>query len=144
MEKKWFGESLAHPGLPKNGQLPGSLELAFLGDTVYDLYVRGRVVASGGRMKALHTASIRQVCASAQSLALGRVEPMLTQEELGVVKRARNAKQTPPKNADPRAYHRATALEALMGYLYLTGDIERLDALMHIALNDEEGDQNGI
>lgn len=120
--------------MPENGQLPGSLELAYLGDTVYDLYVRGRAVSGGGRMKALHAASSALVCAGAQSEALGRIEGMLTEEEQGVVRRARNAKQNKAKNADPGAYHRATALEALIGYLYLNGRIGRLDELMALAL----------
>ncbi|MDL2205568.1 ribonuclease III [Eubacteriales bacterium OttesenSCG-928-N13] len=129
------------PAMPKNGQIPGSLELAFLGDTVYDLYVRGRAVAHGGRMKQLHGASAKLVCAAAQSRALDRIEPMLTEAEQGVIQRARNAKQKPPRNADPAQYHRATALEALIGYLYLSGDIARLDQLMQCALDEhEEGD----
>ena len=116
-----------------HGQLPGSLELAYLGDTVYDLYVRRRLVINGGRMKDLHRAAVSQVRASAQSEALSRIEDMLTEEEQGVVRRARNAKQNPPKNADPGDYHRATAFEALLGFLYLTGRQERLDQILTTA-----------
>lgn len=134
MEKRLLTEGKRRPGPPANGQMPGSLELAFLGDTVYDLYVRSRAVAGGGRMKALHNQSARQVCAGAQSEALARIEGMLSEAEQGVVRRARNAKQSPPKHADPAEYHRATALEALIGHLYLTGQIERLDQLMGAAL----------
>ena len=64
-----------------HGQLPGSLELAYLGDTVYDLYVRRRLVVAGGRMKDLHRAAVSQVRASAQSEALARVEDLLSEEE---------------------------------------------------------------
>ena len=119
-----------------HGQLPGSLELAYLGDTVYDLYVRRRLVINGGRMKDLHRAAVSQVRASAQSEALSRVEEMLTEEEQGVVRRARNAKQTPPKNADPGDYHRATAFEALLGYLYLLDRQERLHEILTVANPD--------
>lgn len=117
-----------------HGQLPGSLELAYLGDTVYDLYVRRRLVVAGGRMKDLHRAAVSQVRASAQSEALARIEDMLTDEEQGVVRRARNAKQTPPRNADPGDYHRATAFEALLGFLFLMEREERLEEIL-IAAN---------
>ncbi len=113
--------------------LPGSLELAYLGDAIYDLYVRERLVRGGDRINALHRAAISTVCAHAQSEALARVEPVLTEAECAVVRRARNARQTPPHNADPREYHRATALEALIGYLYLTDQRARMEALIAIA-----------
>ena len=121
-----------------HGQLPGSLELAYLGDTIYDLYVRRRLVIAGGRMKDLHRAAVSQVRASAQSEALARVEEMLTEEEQGVVRRARNVKQHPPRNADPADYHRATAFEALLGYLYLMGREERLQEILTTANPDKE------
>ncbi len=119
------------------GQLPGSLELAYLGDTLWDLMVRSRLVKKGGRMKELHRAAVKQVCAKAQSEALERIEAMLTEEEAAVVRRARNARQSPTKNADPGEYHRATALEALVGWLYLTGQRSRMEELMNAALPEE-------
>lgn len=126
----------------KNHQLPASLELAYLGDTVYDLYVRSRLVQRGGRMKQLHRQAVSVVCAHAQSEALRAIEERLTEEEQDVVRRARNCKQHPPRNADPAEYHRATALEALIGYLYVQGRSERLEALVNAALdsvmNEEE------
>ncbi len=68
--------------------LPGSLQLAFVGDTVYDLFVRERLARGGGRMDDLHRAAVRYVCAAAQSAALARVEPLLTEEEAAVVLKA--------------------------------------------------------
>ena len=121
-----------------HGQLPGSLELAYLGDTLYDLYVRRRLVIAGGRMKDLHKAAVAQVRASAQSEALSRIEGMLTEEERAVVRRARNVKQHPPKTADPGDYHRATAFEALLGYLYILGREERLHEILLTANPDKE------
>lgn len=121
----------------KQGQLPGSLELAYLGDTLWDLFVREELVRTGGRMKELHRAAVARVRASAQSRALARIEDCLTEEEAAVVRRARNAHQMPPKNADPADYCRATALEALFGYLYLTGQLERMKTLMYQAENRE-------
>ncbi len=125
-------------GILARGQLPGSLELAYLGDTLWDLLVRERLVRQGGRMKELHRAAVKRVCAKAQSEALARIEGMLTEEEAAVVRRARNARQSPTKNADPGEYHRATALEALIGWLYLTGRRARMDELMNAALPWEE------
>ena len=120
----------------EHNSIPGSLELAYLGDAVYDLYVRRELVKKGGRVQKMHREAISRVCAKAQSEALGRIETELTDAEAGVVRRARNAHQNPPKNADPADYHRATALEALIGYLYYT-DPARMDSLLKKALQQE-------
>ena len=116
--------------------LPGSLELAYLGDAVYDLYVRRALVRRGGRVRQMHGEAVAHVRAHAQSEALSRVEGMLSEEEQAVVRRARNARQTPPRNADRGEYHRATALEALIGYLYITGRGDRMDEILSAALGD--------
>ena len=121
----------------EHNALPGSLELAYLGDALYDLYVRERLVARGGRVHALHREAISLVCAHAQSEALARIADALTDEERDVVRRARNAKQTPPKNADAGEYHHATALEALVGWLYVTGQRERMNEILALALPEE-------
>jgi len=118
--------------------LPGSLELAYLGDTVYDLYVRSRLVAQGGRVGAMHRSAVKYVCAHAQAAALGRIEALLTEDEQAVVRRARNTRQSPPRSADPAEYCRATALEALIGYLYVTGRQERMNELLVAALPPED------
>ena len=120
----------------EHGALPGSLELAYLGDSLYDLYVREHLIARGGRVRALHRDAVHLVCAHAQSEALSRVEGLLTEAEADVVRRARNARQTPPRNADAGEYHRATALEALVGYLYVTGNRDRMNAILSAALPD--------
>ena len=120
----------------QHGTLPGSLELAYLGDALYDLYVREHLIARGGRVRALHRDAVHLVCAHAQSEALQRVEDLLTEAEADVVRRARNARQTPPRNADAGEYHRATALEALVGYLYVTGSRDRMNAILSAALPD--------
>ena len=118
--------------------MPGSLELAFLGDTLYDLYVRSRLVPENARMKRMQRTAAALVNAAAQSRALDRIEPLLTETERDVVRRARNAHQNPPKHAAPKDYHRATGFEALLGQLYLTGQIARLDELMLAALSETE------
>ena len=109
-----------------HGQIPGSLELAYLGDALYELYVRRHLLGRGEHVRQLHGRAIGIVCA----------QPILTQQERDVARRARNARQTPTKNAQTAAYHRATALEAVLGYLYLTGQQERLDDIMRLILKD--------
>ena len=121
----------------EHNALPGSLELAYLGDTVYDLYVRSHLVEKGGRVGKMHRQAIRLVCAHAQAEALSRIQDDLTEEEANVVRRARNVHQSPPKNAEPADYQKATGLEALIGYLYATGREERLGELLHRALPPE-------
>lgn len=117
--------------------LPGSLELAYLGDTVYDLYVRSHLVVTGGRVGKMHRQAIRLVCAHAQAEALSRIQDDLTEEEANVVRRARNVHQSPPKNADPAEYQKATGLEALIGFLYATGRHDRMQQLLEKALPAE-------
>ena len=121
----------------EHNALPGSLELAYLGDTVYDLYVRSHLVEKGGRVGKMHRQAIRLVCAHAQAEALSRIQDDLTEEEANVVRRARNVHQSPPKSADPADYQKATGLEALIGFLYATGREERLGALLEKALPPE-------
>ena len=113
---------------------PGSLELAYLGDSLYDLYVREHLIAKGGKVRDMHREAISLVCAHAQSEALARIAGELTEAEADVVRRARNAHQNSPKNADPGEYHHATALEALVGWLYVTGQRDRMNELLEKAL----------
>ena len=122
----------------EHNALPGSLELAYLGDTIYDLYVRRRLVRRGGRVQRMHREAVSLVCAH----AFGRIEPHLTEAEAAVARRARNAHQNPPRHADPAEYHRATALEALIGYLYLTDQQARVDELMRLALPEEATEES--
>ncbi len=121
----------------EHNALPGSLELAYLGDSLYDLYVREHLVARGGRVRAMHRQAISLVCAHAQSQSLERIADRLTEAEADVVRRARNAHQTPPKNADAGEYHHATALEALIGWLYVTGQRDRMNELLKAALPED-------
>ena len=121
----------------EHNQLPGSLELAYLGDTIYDLYVRERLVRRGGRVQKMHRKATSLVCNHAQSEAMLRIQDMLTETEADVARRARNVHQNPPRNANPAEYHRATSLEALIGYLYLTEQHQRLSDLLHLALPEE-------
>lgn len=113
-----------------------SLVLAYLGDAVYELYIRGLLINRGNLpVNRLHKAAIGYVKAKAQSDVILALEPELTEEELRVYKRGRNVKPaTIPKNADVSDYHRATGFEALVGYLYLSGQTARLNHLFSLAI----------
>lgn len=106
--------------------------LAYLGDAVFELHVRQHVLDQGVcKAENLHKAAVKYVRAEAQAQALKLLLPDLTEEELTLVKRARNKKITSkPRNADPIAYKWATALEALIGYLHLSQQSERLSEII--------------
>ena len=114
--------------------------LAYLGDCVYELYVRNLSVEEGPpRTRELSRLSAKHSKAGYQAEALKRLLPELTEEEEAVVRRARNKKITSkPTNADPMEYKAATAFEALIGYLYLTGDRERMEKMIRTALEPEQ------
>ena len=111
------------------------LTLAFVGDGVFDLMVRERIVCSANApVRSLNSKKVEVVCCKSQSEIMDRLTPLLTDEELSVFKRGRNAKTAhTPKNASNSQYHSATGFEALWGYLYLKGEIERLNELFEIA-----------
>lgn len=103
--------------------------LAFLGDSVYESFVRSHVIEKGQvNADLLHRAAVGFVRADAQAYALKTMMDELTEEEQSLVKRARNKKiSTKPKNADPVVYKWATAFEALIGFLYLSKSHDRLE-----------------
>lgn len=111
------------------------LTLAFVGDGVYELFVRTKLTESGNVLaNKLHKQAIGFVCAKAQAKSMLEIEKLLTEKEMEIYKRGRNAKSpTVPKNADLTEYRVATGFEALMGFLYLDGQAERLDELMNIS-----------
>lgn len=105
--------------------------LAFYGDSVYEMLVRNRIVAEHQtNAGALHTMAVERVRASYQSEAVNVIKPMLNEDEADILRRGRNAGGISiPKSASPSEYRRATALEALFGYLSLTGQFERIEEL---------------
>ena len=115
------------------------LTLAYIGDGIYDLIIRTMVVERGNaRVNQLHKTVSGMVKASAQADMIRKMEPFLTEEEMGVYKRGRNAKSyTKAKNASVTEYRHATGFEALMGYLYLTHQIDRILELVKIGLDEE-------
>ncbi len=119
------------------------LTLAYIGDGIYELIIRTILVEKGNtQVNKLHQRASRLVKASAQSQMIQTLTPHLTEEELSVFRRGRNAKSfTMAKNATMSDYRRATGFEALMGYLYLTEQWERMLELIRIGI--QEGEQNG-
>lgn len=119
----------------ENGGNPNgysALTLAYLGDCIYEIYVRTRLVSDGNhKVNDLHKAATKLVCARAQADFYHRIEDVLTDEEDAAFKRGRNAKSHPPKNADMIDYKIATGVEALLGYLYVKGDSARIEELMN-------------
>ena len=109
-------------------KLLSPLTLAFVGDAVFEVFVRERLVCKGNcPVGKLHSRSVEQVCCTAQAQALEKLLPILTEEEQAVYRRGRNAQpKSTPKNRSVQDYHEATGLEALFGYLYLSGEIARL------------------
>ena len=112
------------------------LQMAYVGDTVHDLYVRSMLISRGMTVGAMHKQAVRMVSAFAQARMLEALEQELTEAEADIARRGRNsqAKHAAPKHADPADYAHATGLEALWGYLYLSGQQQRLDELMKTAL----------
>lgn len=128
-----------------------ALTLAYIGDGYYELVVRNRLLTEGTRrVEELHTQAVALVRAAAQARLARLLEPQLTEAEVGVLHRGRNAKgQHVPKGAKVTEYRLATGLEALVGYWYLTGAAERLawafDSLWQLERlsdNDKDNEDN--
>ena len=116
--------------------------LAFVGDGVYSLYIRHKIVLNEGlKGKDLHERVTNFVKASGQSNFISKLLPSLSSEEMQVFKRARNHKTlSQSKNANIVDYKRATGLEALLGYLYLSGKYDRLNEILKISIGEHDED----
>lgn len=117
------------------------LRLAYVGDAVHDLLVRTELLFAGGKAGMMHREAVKAVNAGAQAEALARIAPLLDDAEADVVRRGRNAHahHGVPKRANAADYKQATGLEALLGFLYLTGRMDRLQALF-AAMKERTGD----
>ncbi len=125
-------------GLPETDiKTYSPLTLAFIGDSIFDLIIRTSVVESGNApVNKLHKRCSKLVQASAQAELYHMIKEQLTEEENAIFKRGRNAKSfTSAKNAGVVEYRTATGLEALMGYLYLTDQMDRLLELIQPQIN---------
>lgn len=125
-----------------DADLLSPLTLAFIGDTVYDLLVREEIICDANRpANDLHTLAVKKVKASAQAKAITNILPLLTEKEQAVYKRGRNAKSGHiAKNASTGDYHKATGLEAVFGYLYLSNQLDRIIELYGLIKGCKEDD----
>ena len=116
-----------------------SITLAFIGDAVYSLYVKQKLVfEKDDKGGALNKKTAQIVRASAQADFIDKLLPLLTEDEVAVYKRARNTKKgTRAKHASVVEYNKSTGFEAVVGYLYLIGDMDRLNFLLNF---NDEGD----
>jgi len=119
-----------------NAKQLSPLNLAFIGDAIYEILVRERLVCSANRpVNDLHRESVKYVSAQAQTVAFEKIKDMLSEEETAQFKRGRNAKVGhSPKSASEAEYHTATGLEALVGYLYLTEQHGRIKELFSMII----------
>lgn len=117
------------------------LQLALIGDAVYEVYIRNYIFNNNQNLSAhkIHIAAINYVKAKGQSDMMQILEPVLTEDELYIFKRGRNTKSaTVPKNANVRDYRAATGMESLIGYLYLTNQQDRLIELIEMGIKGLE------
>ena len=137
--QRWLDAARGANPLPDVKEL-NPLQMAYIGDTLHDLFVRSLLLSRPASVGAMHRQAVRMVSAGAQAAMLEAIAPELTEEEADAVRRGRNAqaKHAAPKNADPADYAHATGLEALWGYLYVTGQTDRLQTLMKTALSRTE------
>ena len=133
-------ENYFQPTLPRGSILEiSSIGLAHMGDAVFELLVRAWLCAHGGATgRGMHRAAVALVCAESQAEKAEKILPLLTEEERAVFRRGRNAQvHTVPHHASRAQYGEATALEALLGWLYLQGRLERINQLFCIMMEEE-------
>lgn len=104
--------------------------LAYIGDVVFSMYVRLRLLPTSGHVRIVHDLGSKIVSAKFQCLAMQELEAGLAQDEAMIFRRGRNAKSMVPKSASVHEYRMATAFEALLGYLFLEERQERLEEFM--------------
>lgn len=114
--------------LPEAGSMNPVL-LAYVGDVVFSLYVRLRFLAASSHVRVIHDLSSKAVSAVYQAKALAALMDTLNEQELAAVKRGRNTKSSVPKSASVHEYRMSTAFEALIGWLFLNNEDERLEKL---------------
>lgn len=127
-----------------NPHLLPPLALAYIGDAVYEVAVRKYLLATGTvRSNQLHRQAIQYVRASTQAKVLFALEQMLNEEEMSIVKRGRNAKSYHvPKGSNVTEYRYSTAFECLVGYIYLKGDVDRLNQILQV-VSEVVGQEKG-
>lgn len=106
-----------------------------MGDVVFSLYVRLRFLTASSHVRVIHDLSSKAVSAVYQAKALAALLDTLNEQEMAVVKRGRNTKSSVPKSASVHEYRMSTAFEALIGWLFLNNEDERLGTIMEQAFN---------
>lgn len=115
------------------------LALAYLGDCIYELHVREHLLLKANKSNGkLHQEALKYVSASAQAAFCRLVLEILTDEELAIYKRGRNSNSSPHKNSDIGEYKSATGLETLIGYLYLSGQNDRLEEIFKLIFSNDQ------
>ena len=122
----------------KSAKILNPQVLAFVGDGVYTMYVRNMIVLNNsGKSGELHKQTSLVVKAKSQSETIEKLLPLLTEDEMDVFKRGRNYKtQSTAKNSSVQEYHRATGFEAVIGFLYLSGQAERLNEILKLSVGE--------
>ena len=123
----------------EKAKLLNPLTLAFMGDSVYEVLVRQRVIEEMGSLspKKLHSLTVARVKASFQAKGYERIKDVLTEEENEIYKRGRNSSSvTVPKSASIKEYRGATGVEALFGFLYLNKSYDRIEELFDLIWRD--------
>ena len=128
-----FVPVIPNPISKKEAEFKNSLVLAFVGDCVQELFVKAKLaITDEHKSGSLHQKAIAELSAKSQSIKCERMLELFTEEEANIYRRAKNCKpRSQAKNADSFEYHRATGIEAVWGYLYLTGQTERLGILLN-------------
>ena len=120
----------------------GSLALAYMGDAVYEVYIRHHLLSLGQvKPNKLHKEATKYVSAKSQSAVVHYLlsEQLLTEEEEAIIRRGRNAKSgTVPKNTDVQTYRYSTAFEALIGFLYGSNNQKRMEEIIDLAIQFKE------
>ena len=137
MSLRMFG-----PLTPEDAGMLNALQLAYIGDTVWETIIRDMLIHRGLNLHHMHGACVEYVNAHAQAGFTASLQDMLSERETEIVRRGRNAhaRHPAPRNQDPGDYAAATGFEALIGYLYLTGQDERIVTLADMIIG---GNENG-
>ena len=114
--------------------------LAYIGDALYELYIRKHLLEQGIQGARLHDETVKFTCAPGQSLMFEKIKPHLTDQEQTIFKRGRNSELSrKPRNAPLSVHRHASGLEALFGYLHLDGDTQRINQLFTIMFSTDNG-----
>ncbi|WP_313898056.1 ribonuclease III domain-containing protein [Nodosilinea sp. LEGE 07298] len=123
---------------PEQAQALSPVALAYIGDAVYELFVRGALLQPPKRIQAFHQQVVNQVRAERQAYQVQQLMPLLTVVEQDLLRRGRNASSRGPRRVDSQIYQQSTGFEALVGYLYLTNPSRLADLLSALDLSTTE------